>query len=80
MTKRIDEQSVKQGRILKVENTERKTKAANATYNAVWVEDADGGNERCILFTDHELKVASDRAKRNPEDLTEKSWWTNWQD
>jgi hypothetical protein len=66
------------GRIIPVWNTERKAFSnAKKHYLAVWVEDACGGNERCLLFTDKELERAEHRAQQNPEDLTKKSWWTN---
>jgi hypothetical protein len=44
---------------------------------SVWVEDADGGNERCLLFTQNEIQVAEKRASNNLEDLTEKSVFTD---
>lgn len=67
---------VVKGRLIKVDNTDRKFGSAES-YIAVQVEDADGGNERCILFTDAEIAKAEERAKKNPEDLTEKGFFTN---
>jgi hypothetical protein len=67
---------VVKGRLISVENKDR-TFGSSAYYIAVQVEDADGGNERCILFTDAEIAKAEERAKRNPEDLTEKGFFTN---
>lgn len=51
--------SVKAGMVIPVYNRNRK-KFSNAhkVYNAIWVEDHDGSNERCLLFTDHELKCS----------------------
>ena len=68
---KIDKVTTKAGRLIKVVNTE-KAKLSNAknAYWAVWVEDANGKNERCILLTDHELNSATHRAQRNKEDLT----------
>ena len=39
----------------------------------MWVEDADGGGERRLLFTDREIERAERRAYKNKEDLTKKS-------
>jgi len=69
---------IKAGRLIPVWNTERKAFSnAKSNYMAVWVEDADGGNERCLLFTENELERAEYRALRNKEDIPEKGWWTN---
>lgn len=72
----IDQVRVKQGRLIRVENTERAFGSADV-YIAVQVEDADGTNERCLLFTEKELAVAQERADKNKEDLTTKSFITN---
>ena len=64
------------GRLIEVDNKDRKFGSA-LSYIAVQVEDEDGGNERCILFTQDEIQVAHDRAKKNKEDLTEKGFFTN---
>jgi hypothetical protein len=78
MAKLIDKTTVKNGRIIQVWNTARK-KFSNAKkkYFAVWVEDANGKNERCLLFTEKEIKRAEYRASRNKEDLTEKNLITD---
>jgi hypothetical protein len=75
MVEPIDKSRVVHGRLIKVKNT-NKPKFSNAKddYLALWVEDADSKKERCLLFTERELKVAEDRANRNPEDLTKKSF------
>ena len=76
--KKIDEVTVKNGRLIKVKNTNRpKFSNANTQYYAVFVEDADGGNERCLLFTENEIKSAEYRACRNLEDLISKDFWTD---
>lgn len=67
---------VVKGRLIEVENKDRKFGSAES-YIAVQVEDADGTNERCILFTQDEINKAYERAKKNPEDLTEKGFFTN---
>lgn len=67
---------VKQGRVIKVENQDRKFGSA-LSYNAIWIEDSNGKNERCVLFTDDELKKAEERANKNIEDLTKKSFLTD---
>lgn len=74
MSEKIDDVRVAPGRLIRVKNT-KKPKFSNAKneYLAIFVEDADGKNERCLLFTERELKVAEYRASRNKEDLTKKS-------
>lgn len=67
---------VVKGRLIPVDNTDRKFGSAES-YIAVQVEDSDGGRERCILFTDAEIAKAEERARKNPEDLTEKGFFIN---
>jgi hypothetical protein len=67
---------VVKGRLITVDNTDRIFGSADS-YIAIQVEDADGGNERCLLFTDAEIAKAEERANKNPEDLTEKGFFTN---
>jgi hypothetical protein len=78
MASLIDKVKVKAGRLIKVWNTEKK-KFSNEKpwYVSIWVEDADGSNERCLLFTEAEIKAAEKRAKNNQEDLTSKGFFTN---
>jgi hypothetical protein len=78
MANLIDQVRVKAGRLIKVWNTEKK-KFSNAKpwYISLWVEDADGGNERCLLFTEKEIQAAEKRAAANQEDLTSKGFFTN---
>lgn len=78
MASLIDKVKIKAGRLIKVWNTEKK-KFSNAKpwYISVWVEDADGGNERCLLFTQKEIEAAEKRAAANQEDLTSKGFFTN---
>ena len=74
MAKLIDKTTVKNGRLIQIWNDNRpEFSSAKKTYWAVWVEDANGKNERCLLFTDKEIKSASDRALKNKEDLTKKN-------
>jgi len=78
MAKLLENVAVKAGRLIPVWNTKRKAFSnSKDRYVSVWVEDPDGTNERCLLFTENEMKRAEYRALRNPEDLTEKGWWTN---
>lgn len=74
----IDKVKVVAGRLIRVKNT-KKPSLTNAKdmYYSVWVEDADGKNERALLFTEKELQRAEHRAKRNPEDLPRKGFFTN---
>jgi hypothetical protein len=76
MAKVLDQVRVKQGRLIRVQNTD-KTFGSSDVYIAVQVEDADGNNERCLLFTEKEIQSAQDRADKNKEDLTTKSFITN---
>lgn len=74
----IDQVRIKAGRLVRVFNTDRaKAFGSNATYVAVWVEDANGKNERCLLFTESQIKVAQERANKNKEDLTKKNFFTD---
>jgi hypothetical protein len=75
----IEQVKVKMGRLIRVWNTEKR-KTENAGYVSVWVEDADGKNERCLLFTEKEVQRAEYRASRNLEDLTKKSFLTDFID
>jgi len=78
MANLIDKVKVKAGRLIRVWNTEkRKFSNAKPTYISVWVEDADGTNERCLLLTQRELASAENRAQKNQEDLTNKSFFTD---
>lgn len=78
MVRLIDDVKIKHGRLVKVKNTNRpKFTNAKQQYYAVWVEDANGKNERCLLFTEHEIKMAEHRSKRNKEDLTDKTFLTD---
>ena len=63
---------VKLGRIIPVENKDRKFGSA-VDYHLVWVEGIDGCNERPLLFTEHELEQAQNRAIANQEDILEQS-------
>ena len=67
--------TVVKGRLIEVENTERKFGSANSDI-AVQVEDTDETNERCILFTQNEINKERERANKNPEDLTKKGLFT----
>jgi hypothetical protein len=67
---------VKAGRIIPVYNKFSHAKAEKVYYS-IWVEDYDGSNERCLLFTEWDLQRAEKRAFQNPEDLTEKGWFTD---
>ena len=78
MANLIDQVKVKAGRLIRVWNSERKKFSNSAAkFVSVWVEDADGKNEQCLLFTEKEIQRAVDRAKKNEEDLTKKAWATD---
>jgi hypothetical protein len=76
MAKVLDQVKVKQGRLIRVENTERTFGSADV-YVAVQVENADGSDERCLLFTEKEIQAAQERADKNKEDLTNRSFITD---
>lgn len=133
MAELIDNVEVKLGRAIRVKNLDPR-KGEEEVYIALQVEDLNGKNERCVLFTEHELelcpvldiswdlvpgrlypyadnqyegyivktftyskkrnewftvvrrittnrlKMADERAMKNPEDLTRKSWLVDWLD
>lgn len=51
MANQIDNEKVKMGNLIKVENTERQAPNETFSHYALKVEDADGKNERWLLFT-----------------------------
>lgn len=70
---KIDDVRVVAGRLIPVYNKQRLAFSnAKKKYMAVWVEDSNGKNERCLLLTDKELECAEYRAKKNPEDCPKK--------
>ena len=133
MAELIDNVEVKLGRAIRVRNLDPRH-GETEVYVALQVEDLDGNNERCVLFTERELElcpvldiswdlvpgrlypyadnqyegyivktfiystkrdewyivvrritakrlsIAEDRAMKNPEDLTRKSWLVDWLD
>lgn len=60
------------GDLISVKNMKKKPAAADK-YNHIRVQFPNG-DEKHLLFTDHEINVALDRAKKNPEDLPPISW------
>lgn len=77
----IDKAKAKAGRLIRVWNTERKKfSRENLQYTALWVEDANGKNERCWLLTDSEIKRLEYRSERNKEDWTKKGFWEDLMD
>lgn len=79
MANLIDKVKIKPGRLVRVYNTEKK-KNENDGYVSVWVEDANGKNERCLLFTEKEIQRAESRSSKNIEDLTNKNFLTDLMD
>jgi len=74
----IDKAKAKAGRLIRVWNTDRKKFSNEARqYTAIWVEDPDGGNERCWLLTDKDIERMEYRSERNKEDWTKKGFWTD---
>lgn len=75
--KKVHDGRVKIGQMVKVENTERPSFSnARRFYNAVWVTDSDGSNERCLLLTDSEMKRIEHRSSQNREDWTKRTFWS----
>ena len=66
---------IKQGNIIEVKNQDRKF-GANEKYYAIWTQNSRK-QERCLLFTEHQLLTASQRAQKNPEDIPKKRFLTN---
>jgi|TARA_B100002003_G_C14106061_1_gene532015 hypothetical protein len=75
----LDDCRIVPGRIVRVldkrkeddtDNVEDETKNVKLV---VWVEDANGKNERPLMFTEDTFKDAEDLAKENPEDIPQKS-------
>lgn len=60
------------GDLVLVKNMKKKPAAADK-YNHIRVQFPNG-DEKHLLFTDHEIKVALERADKNPEDLPKISW------
>ena len=78
MAEKLTSAAVKPGHLVPVRNLQRKKLKSNhllgaPSYVAVWVEHPDG-TEECLLLTPHQIKVASARAKKNPEDVPAKGW------
>ena len=63
------------GDMVLVSNMKKKPAAA-AKYNHIRVQFPNG-KEKSLLFTDSQIKVALNRADKNPEDLPKVSWLTD---
>lgn len=75
----LDQAQAVKGRLIRVENTQLTSKNEAEIYVAVYVEDANGENTRCIMLTEGELYRAEKRAVKNGEDqpkLKQSSFWT----
>ena len=66
---------VKQGKIIEVQNQNRKF-GANSKYFAIWTENSKK-EELCLLFTENQLLTAKSRAEKNPEDIPKKGFFTD---
>ena len=53
-----------------------KFKISEVDPNLFWIEDKKK-REKCLLFTEHQLEVAQDRASKNLEDIPKKGFWSN---
>lgn len=74
----MDSARVVPGRLIRVWNKGHEKNDPNDDFHyTLWVEDANGKNERCIILTPKMLAEADQLAKDNPEDLTEKSFIQN---
>jgi hypothetical protein len=61
------------GDLQKVKNLGAEKSAAALEYSHLRVQTPDG-REVSLLFTDHEIQRAAQRARKNPEDLPATSW------
>lgn len=68
---RITDAAVKQGRLVPMWNQGHEDNVDEWFY-ALWVEDHDGRNERCIVLTRQMLAKAEKLAGLNKEDLPAK--------
>ena len=59
MAKQIDDEKIKMGNLIKVENTERQAPNETFSHYALKVENADGKNERWLLFTPRQQMAIS---------------------
>jgi len=66
----------RKGNLKKVDNKNPHHKAA-LKYNHVRVQ-LFNGDEKHLLFTDHQIKRGKYRAKTNPEDLPAKGWYSDY--
>jgi len=72
----LNDETVKEGHIIKVYNKNRpKFSNAKRSYYCIWVQKDD--KEFPIMLTERELNIAIDRAKKNPEDIPQKSFITD---
>jgi hypothetical protein len=55
MAKLLEDKEVLAGVAIRVENQNRKP-MEDEEYYAIWLEDSDGDNERCVLLTDNEVE------------------------
>jgi len=60
---------VRMGKLIRVPNKARRA-GANESYLLTKVQ-LPGGKENYVLLTDHQIKVAINRAGKNPEDVIE---------
>lgn len=64
----VDNLPVKLGQLIPVENVEQRSRAEFDRYIALHIEDLDGSNERCILFTP--IEYTDMESVVLPEDIT----------
>ena len=64
----VDNLPVKLGQLIPVYNMDRRTKSEFDHYIALHIEDIDGSNERCVLFTS--LEHTDMESVKLPEDIT----------
>jgi hypothetical protein len=75
MAKDLQGKEIKAGRIADLQVVKNQDKERNASYkyNHIRVQFPDG-EEVSLLFTDHQIQEAYQRAKKNPEDLPKVGW------
>jgi len=70
----LDLEIIDTDRLADLQNVKNQNKLPNAcmTYNHIRIQMGD--QKLSLLFTDKEIKVAKNRASKNPEDLPKVSW------
>jgi hypothetical protein len=78
---RLTNARVKMGRLIPVWNKGHNEENAEDPWRyALWVEDQDGGNERCLMMSVRMVKTAEALANLNKEDIPKRNLITDMLD